>query len=433
LNIDGACTDSTPFHVRDGIRMMRERMHARILPGKEQVRQTISELDPLLQGEPEHSSMYAPFASIPKLGFDRSRTQQKAITLIRDRVRPALRELRDFLVNEYIGACPESISVMEWPNGAEVFREYVRISTGANLEPESIHTFGLQEVARVRAAMAATLAKAGFHGTLDEFLSRTRSDPRFYFTSTDELLDAYRAVAVRIEPLIRRLIHRSPGTRVQVAPSAHAMTAAAQYHVPSGTVLVDVKGMKLWPRFEVTAVMLHEGLPGHHLQAVFARGRSNMRLRQSEAFTEGWALYAEGLGAELGMYTDPYDELGRLSMDLTRAVRAVFDTGIHAHGWTVTKAKHYLMAQTGKSQAIAELEVGRAKRPAALLAYKVGEQRFKALRTRVAGVLGSRFDVRSFHEAMLRWGPLPLDILDRKVAECLDDPDCSSVFSNTGR
>jgi uncharacterized protein (DUF885 family) len=175
----------------------------------------------------------------------------------------------------------------------------------------------------------------------------------------------------------------------------------------------------------MVAVMLHEGMPGHHLQFAFARRGTAGHLRQSEAFVEGWALYAESLGSELGVYTDPYDEFGRLSMELTRAVRVVIDTGIHVRRWTVADATHYFKTQTGKADEIAGLEVGRASHPARLLAYKIGEHRFKALRERVATSLGTRFDLRSFHETILRWGPLPLDVLDRKVTECLEETSCS--------
>ena len=190
------------------------------------------------------------------------------------------------------------------------------------------------------------------------------------------------------------------------------------------------------PKFEIIPLMLHEGTPGHGLQSAVADelhgGNSDIisiferNAGLNNAFVEGWALYAEGMGREMGLYADPYDEFGELRMELTRAVRVVIDTGIHADGWSESRAKEYFLAETGKPQAEIDSEVSRTLWPGSQLAYKVGQFRIQRMREEVSGALGKQLDVRAFHDAILRWGPLPLEILGRKLDECLNAPSCSA-------
>jgi uncharacterized protein (DUF885 family) len=201
--------------------------------------------------------------------------------------------------------------------------------------------------------------------------------------------------------------------------------ASASYDIRGETIVVETSHPELRPKFEIIPVMLHEGVPDHHFQNGRERGSPEAltALRRNMAFTEGWGLYAESLGEELGLYADPYDKFGQLSMDLTRSVRLVLDTGVHSLGWTAQQAQEYFVAQTGKPAAVAKAEVARTAFPGMVLAYKVGELRLKALRQRTALRLGARFDLRTFHEAILDWGPLPLDILEARVGACLKRPD----------
>jgi uncharacterized protein (DUF885 family) len=423
--------EAVPAYVRDGIVLMRQRIAARMLPGADQVRQLISELDVLLRDQPENSPIFAPFASMPDSVGDRTAIQRKALAAIREKVMPAFAQLRTFLSTEYLPVCPPAFAVRNWPNGAEVFREYVRLSTGADLSPEAIHAFGVSEVARIRTELAELMPKIAGDGALDEFLSQTSTDPAFYFSTADELLASCRAESARIAPLIPKVVRWVHASPVQVEAASRPTVGAAQYDASRRTILVNVTRLDLWPRFVVLPIMLHEGAPGHHLQFAVAQRPPYMNLRQSMGFTEGWALYAEGLGLELGVYTDPHAHFGRIAMELIRAVRAVVDTGIHARGWSLPEARNYFIAQTGQTERFAQAEVDRASVPAALLVYKVGEQRIKAVRARVAQSLGARFNAQAFHTTLLlAWGPLPLDVLDRKVDECLQNVQCSDLFSH---
>jgi uncharacterized protein (DUF885 family) len=261
-----------------------------------------------------------------------------------------------------------------------------------------------------------------------------------YATASD-LLTAYRSALAQIEPLLPKLSRKVAVLPMRVEPVRHE-GPSAMYDRRNGTIAVEVGHLKLRPKFEVMPVMLHEGLPGRHFQLGREReseGRYGVpaealtRLRLNSAYSEGWALYAESLGGELGLYDDPRARFGRLSMDLLRAVRLVIDSGIHLRGWSTEQAKEYFVKQTGKPAESAVSEVMRASMPATMAAYKLGEMRIRALRERVASKLGEKFDIREFHEAVLEWGPMPLDILDAKFDECLKQPECQLILSGPGK
>ena len=353
--------------------------------------------------------------------------------------RKAAENFCDFFTNEYLPACPRSRSLSEWPNGSEVYRELARRYTTTGLAPEQIHEFGVAGVERIRRAMLPVIARTGFKGSLDEFLTYVRTDPRFYFTNSDDLLRAYRAAVARIEPLVPKVIGNIPATPLKVEAykgSAAAMWRAPGPGRPEGTVMVSVDDPAIHPKFEIIPLMLHEGTPGHHLQHAVAHELAaghddaisafERDAGQNAAFAEGWALYAEGLGRETGLYTDPYDEFGELRMELTRAVRVVVDTGIHQYGWSESRAKQYFAMETGRPGAEIDSEVSRTLWPGGQLAYKVGQERILQMREKTAAALGSQFDLRHFNDAILRWGPLPLDILERRLEECLKEQACAA-------
>ncbi len=434
--------ESFPSYVQQHIRLMRQAIQVRMMPSRESAFASASGTLQLLQAL-DKSPSYNRFVSAPQeAGPDRARLQEEANNLVRERVLPALKEFYDVLTKEYLPDCPGFASLSEWPNGGEVYRELARRYTTVELDPKELHEYGLSEVARIRSAMAAVVLKTGFNGSLDDFLTGARTDKRFYFGNDVELLAAYRAAVARIEPLVPRIVHRLPRISLRVEPDRSG-GVAARYRAPvtgdrEGVVMVDVARPEIRPKFEIIPLMLHEGMPGHHLQGSLAqefqadssRAEAEMALltRRNDAFSEGWALYAETLGDELGLYSDPYDKFGQLSQELVRAVRVVVDTGVHAYEWSAAKTKQYFIAQTGKADAVADSEVLRSVRPGEPLAYKVGQERIKAMRDRAARALGRSFDVRSFHDTVLRWGPLPLGILERKLDECLKSPDCSVTF-----
>lgn len=332
-----------------------------------------------------------------------------------------------------------SRSLTHWSNGKEVYGELARRYTTTDLDPKQFHKFGINEVARIRAAMLPVIARTGYKGSLDEFLKYARTEPRFYFTRGDDLLAAYRAALERIKPLVPTVIGYIPRRSLGVEPykgEAAAMWRAPRPGQPEPIVYVAVNNPEIHPKFEVIPLMLHEGTPGHELQHAVSdelhAGKTDVistfeqNAGQNVAFAEGWALYAEGLGIEMSLYSDPYDEFGALRMELTRAVRVVIDTGIHAAGWSESRAKRYFLTKTGKPPAEIDSEVSRTLWPGGQLAYKVGQFRIRHLREEASRAVGAQFDLRAFHDAILRWGPLPLDILERKLQECLDTPSCAA-------
>ena len=409
----GKNVKSFPAYVNQAVVLLREGIRARMLPSAELVRSVSEDCfgtpSAASTGDPEWND-----------------------------ARKAAKDFCDFLSNEYLPASPVSRSLSQWPNGTEVYRELARRYTTTDLNPKQIHEFGVTEVARIRGDMLPVIARTGYKGSLDDFLKFARTEPRLYFSDGDDLLAAYRAALARIEPLVPTIIGHIPSRQLKVEPykrDVAAMWYAPRAGQPEAVVYVAVNNPEIHPKFEIIPLMLHEGTPGHELQHAAADelhagetdaiSKFERNAGQNVAFAEGWALYAEGLGREMGLYVDPYDEFGKLRMELTRAVRVVIDTGIHARGWSDSRATEYFLAETGKPKAEVDSEVSRTLSPGGQLAYKVGQFRIQRLREKASRALGAQFDVRAFHDAILRWGPLPLAILERKLDECLNAPGCS--------
>ena len=453
-----------PVYLQQVTALLQEAKQRRMLPSQDLVRPLVVMLsNQLRMSAPSHSGSFSLYSgpSLQATGptmaenrklqtlnslegvtyEERKRLTAAAQTTIHQQVVPSLQKYRDFLAGEYLPACPFSRSLHEWPNGAEVYRELARRYTTTDLTPQQIHALGLQEVARLRAALQTIMAKVGYQASLDEFLTMARTDPRFYYTNQDDLLAAHQSTLTRIQALGPRVIHTVPHTAGGVERGAGpvgAMFQAPDQRSAAGTVLVSLSNPEIHPQFEIVPLMLHEGWPGHALQyAIDEESRVDRaplltelqkHAGQHTAFSEGWALYAESLGHEMGLYTDPYAQFGELRMALTRAVRLVVDTGIHGQGWTEDQAKQYLLQQTGKPQEEIDAEVARTLSPGTQLAYTVGQQHFLRLRALATQKLGDRFDLGRFHDVLLRWGPMPLEVLERGVDECLNTPVCVSTL-----
>jgi uncharacterized protein (DUF885 family) len=351
----------------------------------------------------------------------------------------AAHEFCEFLVKEYAPACPVSPSIKGWPNGAEVYGELARRYTTTDLTPRHIGDFAVKEVERIRGDMAGVMARTGFKGSLDEFLDYVRTDRKFYFDKREDLLSAYREAMARIEPRVSMVIGFVPRKHVEVEGVDGRIAAMWRSAVPgrSGPVeMVSINEPRIRPKFEIIPLMLHEGTPGHDLQHAVADTLhtdsndpvasfvASAGIMAYAAYGEGWGMYAESLGREMSLYDDPYDEFGMLRMDLTRAVRAVVDTGINVRGWSLEEAKRYFMAQTGKPAEDVASEIARTHSPGGQLAYKIGLSRLLRMRKETQEELGSEFDLRRFNDAVLRWGPLPLDVLAGKMRECLRVASC---------
>jgi uncharacterized protein (DUF885 family) len=344
-------------------------------------------------------------------------------------VAPALQALADFVERDYLPACRESIAASALPDGEAYYAHAVRRETTTRLTPAEVHAIGLSEVARIRGEMQAVIQQVGFGGSFAEFVAFLRSDPRFYFTRSEDLITAYRDVAKRADaelPALFAVLPRQPyGVREIPAHEGPAQPAAYyQRGAPDGSragfFWANTYKLDTRPKYEMEALTLHEAVPGHHLQIARAAELGDLpdfrRNTGPTAYVEGWALYAEWLGYEMGFYTDPYARFGQLTYEMWRAGRLVVDTGLHALSWTRQRAIDFLEESTAKTANDIAVEVDRyIVWPGQALAYKIGELEIRRLRREAEAALGERFDLRSFHTALLDEGALPLDVLARHV------------------
>ena len=420
----GTYVDQTIALLQEGIR--RGRIHPKVV-----LERIPPQLDAILAAAPTATSFYAPFTGMPASLPEAERTTlaQTAERLVRERVQPAYRRLRDFLVGTYLPAAPAEVGVGRWPDGERFYAFCVRLYTTTDITAEQAHQLGLSEVARIRAELEAVKARAGFKGTLTEYFQHLRTDPRYFFKTGDDLLLHTRDLAKRIDPRLVRLFGTLPRLPygVEPTPAAMAPDATTGFYYPgatdgsrAGVYWVNTYRPETRPRWEMVPLTLHEAVPGHHLQVSLAAEQQDLpafrRHRYDVAFGEGWGLYAEGLGDELGLVDDPADKAGQLTFEMWRAVRLVVDTGMHVKGWSRARAIQYFLENTPRQELDVTNEVDRyIAWPGQALAYKVGQLKLRELRTRAEKALGPRFDIRAFHGAVLLQGSLPLDVLERRI------------------
>lgn len=381
--------------------------------------------------EVESSIFYQPIRTMPDSfpAAERERLSAAYASAIRGKVVPAYRKLHDFVRDEYLPASRSSVGLSALPDGRAWYEHLVRTTTTTDLTPEQIHEIGLAEVARIHGEMEKVKEQVGFRGTLPEFFQHLKTEPRFSYRTREEVLAAYRDAKARIDASTERLFDFRPAADYEIRPVEEfreRSAAAASYMAASpdgsrpGIFYVNTFDPQSRARYEMEAISLHEGSPGHHFQNSVQRELTELpRLRRFGGFTaygEGWGLYAETLGRELGMYTDPYQHFGALSAELWRAIRLVLDTGIHAKGWSREQAIEYFLANSSQSPTNVRIEVERfIAIPSQALAYKVGQMAITELRRRAERELGDRFDVRAFHREVLEDGELPLDVLEAKI------------------
>ena len=397
------------------------------------------QIEAQISEKPEDSAFYAPFRQLPADIADDTRAwlRERALTAIRAVVVPAYRRLLKYFNESYLAASRGSIAASALPEGKDYYAWCARYFTTTRLTPEEIHEIGLKEVARIRAQMDAItdkLAQEGkFKGSFQQFLEFLRGDPQFYYKTGGELFTAYQVLAKRIDPELPKLFGKLPRLTygVKAIPDDAAPDVTTAYYVPgspeagrAGYFYVNLYKPETRAKYEMEALTLHESVPGHHLQIALAQALPDVpqfRKHNGDAFTafvEGWGLYAESLGDELGLYKDPYSKFGQLTYEMWRAVRLVVDTGIHAKGWSRAEAINYFKANAAKSELDITNEVDRyIAWPGQALAYKVGELKIKELRARAKEKLGDKFDLRAFHDVVLGSGAVPLDVLERNVDE----------------
>ncbi len=387
--------------------------------------------------DPQDSAFWAPFEEVPaSVGeMDRERILTDAEAAITDAVVPAYQGFYDFFVGEYLPGARETIGASDLPDGQAYYADQVRWFTTLDVTPQEVHEIGLGEVARIRAEMAEVIRETGFEGSYAEFLDFLRSDPRFYPKTAQELLERAAWIAKTMDGKLPSLFATLPRVPYTVEPVPDHMapkyTAGRYVSAPynstqPGIYWVNTYNLPSRPLYPLAALTLHEAVPGHHLQTALAAEMDAVpefrRHDYLSAFGEGWALYAEYLGLEAGIYEDPYSNFGRLTYEIWRACRLVVDTGVHALGWTRQQMLDYLAENTALSLHEVTTETDRyISWPGQALAYKIGELKIRELRARAEEALGADFDVRHFHDAVLANGSVPLDILEELINAWIEE------------
>jgi len=381
--------------------------------------------------DPSASPLLRPFARFPETVAegDRERLRRAAAEAYRAEVAPAFLRLHRYFEETYLPRTRETIALRDLRDGEAWYAFNVRQSTTTRLTPREIHDIGLEEVRRIRAEMDGVIARSGFTGGFGEFMAFLRTDPRFFFERAEDLLTAYRDICKRADPELVRLfatLPRLPYGVVPVPSYAEKSQTTAYYEPGSpaagrpGHFFANTYDLRARPKWEMEALALHEAVPGHHLQVALAQELPEVPEFRKHAFytafIEGWGLYAEGLGGEMGFYQDPYSRFGQLTYEVWRAIRLVLDTGMHAFGWPRDKAIAYFEENAGKAAHDIVVEVDRyIVWPGQALAYKIGELKIKELRTRAVAALGEAFDLRAFHDRALGSGAVPLDVLESRI------------------
>jgi uncharacterized protein (DUF885 family) len=384
------------------------------------------------------SVFFRPFAQFPDaIGqAGRQRLVEAGSAAIMSSIAPGYQALVQFVVDEYLPAARADVAASSLPNGRAFYEHRVRYFTTLDASPEEIHEIGLAEVKRIRAGMEEIIRKVDFQGSFVEFVTFLRTDDRFYVGSPEALMKEVALVLKKMDGELPRLFKMLPRTPYGIKPVPDFIapyTTTAYYFPPTGdgtragVYYVNTHDLKSRPLYEIEALSLHEAVPGHHLQIALQQEIADMpkvrRFGWITAFGEGWALYAERLGLEVGFYQDPYSNFGRLAYEMWRACRLVVDTGMHVLGWTRQQAIDFMAERTSLTLLNIENEVDRyIAWPGQALAYKMGELKIRELRALAERERGARFDLREFHDVVLRDGCIPLDMLEAKVRRWLAEP-----------
>ena len=386
-----------------------------------------------VEGKPEDNSLLLPFARMPAgiPAAAQAEYRSKALAIVRDKVYPAQRAFAEFMAREYVPAARPALAWRTTSGGEASYRFLVRRFTTTDMTPDQIHKLGQDEVARIRALMDKAIAQSGFKGSFAEFQKMLRTEPRFYARTATELLEKASEIAKRSDDQLPRLFGTLPrltyGVRPVPAEMAEGYTTGRYWQGSmqtgqAGGYMVNTSHLDQRGLYELPALTLHEAVPGHHLQIALSQELSGLPYFRRNigvtAFTEGWGLYSEFLGEEMGIYRDPYELFGRYSYEMWRACRLVADTGIHHLGWDIEQARRCFTENSALAAHNIQTELERyISWPGQALAYKVGELRFRQLRHEAEQALGERFDIRKFHDTLLLGGPLPLDIVEVRVRE----------------
>jgi uncharacterized protein (DUF885 family) len=421
---------SIPKHIDNYIIRMRTGLKEGQIPPKVSLKGVEQAITEQVETDLDESPYLLPFKVFPETitKEQRDKINGKAIEIVTNEVFPSLMEFRDFVIDEYIPKCRDSPGISDLSFGKDFYQHCIKYYTSLDYTPEEIHKIGLKEVTRIREEMAEIMQQVNFKGSFQEFFEFMRFDQQFYPKSKEELLEKTAFVLKKIDgklPEIFKTLPRLP-YGIREIPEYEAPHTTTAYYRPgsgdgtrAGTYFINTYDLKSRPLYEIEALSLHEAVPGHHLQIALQQETNIPEFRKYSNYTsyvEGWALYAERLGLELGFYEDPYSNFGRLSYEIWRACRLVVDTGIHALDWSRQQAIDFMAANSSLTILNITNEVDRyISWPGQALAYKLGELKIRELRESVEQALGGKFDLREFHDLILLDGSLPLDILDNKV------------------
>lgn len=410
---------------------MREGMEKGVVQPRVLMEKVLPQLAAQFKDTAEETAFWKPVTDLPHsfTERDRRRLQDAYKRAIEDQVLPVYRKLHAFIQDEYLPRTRETVGMQGLPGGEEWYAHRVRRVTTTDLSPEQIHQIGLDEVARIQAEMARVMQEVGFEGDLQAFFEFLNTDEQFYFDTEQELIDGYNALRDTLDAAAPTMFNRLPKAGFEIRPveAFRAKSASGgSYMAPSpdgarpGVFYVNTYDLSARPSWAMESLYLHEAIPGHHFQIALAVELDHLpsfrRFGGYTAYSEGWGLYAESLGKELGVYTDPYQYFGALAAELWRAIRLVVDTGLHAKGWSRQQVLDYMYANTAVKEARAVSEAERYMAiPGQALAYKIGQLKIRELRSRAEAALGEAFDLRGFHTQVLEEGPLPLNVLERKI------------------
>ena len=421
-------------NVRNSLEINREGLELGYTQPKLVTRGVSAQIGAMLERDLEDHPYYKIFKSVGEVASaqEAEELQNEVKDFIQNVLNPTYQELYDFLVNEYLPKSRDSIGISDVPNGKEWYEYLARYHTTTDLTPDEIHEIGLREVAKIRAEMEGIIEQVGWDGDFNSFLQYLRTDPRFYFETGEELLQAYRAMSKEIDAYMPTLFNKLPRAPYGVIPipmESAPFTTTAYYNAPTegrpGYYYANLYMPEVRPKYEIPVLSVHEAVPGHHHQISLAQEMENVpnfrKYLSITAFVEGWGLYSEQLGESMGIYDDPYDKFGQLTYDMWRAVRLVVDTGMHYKGWSRDDAVNLFLENTAKTEQDINNEVDRyIAWPGQALAYKIGQLKIMELRDKSKEALGEDFDIKDFHDHILSFGSIPLSILEEKVDEFIE-------------
>lgn len=413
--------------------LLEKGIESGITPPQATIRNVSQQILNQMTENPLDSPLLQPFCQFPASldANTQSRLVNEAKTIYQQKLFPTINQFHSYLTERYIPHCRTTIAFCDLPKGQDWYAHIVRCTTTTDLTPEEIHAMGLKEVERIHQEMSAVIKSSGFTGNFEKFLQFLKTDPQFFHSNREELLSAYQTLTRHIESKLPLLFAELPTLPFEVVPvpsySEESQIAAYYCHGSisnnrPGYFFINTSYPEQRPKWEMKPLALHEAVPGHHLQITLAQELQGIpEFRKNANFTsyiEGWGLYAESLGSELGLYHDPYSIFGRLSYEMLRAIRLVVDTGMHTLGWTRDQAIDFFKQYVGMSDHEIVTEVDRyLVMPGQALAYKIGELKIQEMRRWASQTLGEQFDIRAFHQAWLQHGTVPLDVAEQQIHE----------------